>query len=73
MVGNAQKSHGARSDVFDSEKVDHWNPIRTSAIQSRSRPCDFWALPTMKMELRKKKFRSDQWYAARFLQVCGAL
>jgi hypothetical protein len=41
MVGKAQKSHGARSElnsVFGLEKVDRWNPIRTSAIQYRSRP-----------------------------------
>jgi hypothetical protein len=40
MVGKAQKSHRARSElnsVFDLEKVDRWNPIRTYAIQSRSR------------------------------------
>jgi hypothetical protein len=44
MFGKAQKSHGARFDlnsVFDLEKVDRWNPIRTSAIQSRSRPMWF--------------------------------
>jgi len=37
VVGKAQKSHGARSElnsVFGLEKVDRWNPIRTSAIQS---------------------------------------
>jgi hypothetical protein len=36
--------HGARSElnsVFGWEKVDRWNPIRTSAIQSRSRPTRF--------------------------------
>jgi hypothetical protein len=36
MDGKAQKSHGARSElnsVFGLEKVDRWNPIRTSAIQ----------------------------------------
>jgi hypothetical protein len=41
MAGKAQKSHGARSElnsVFSLEKYDLWNPIRTSAIQSRSRP-----------------------------------
>jgi hypothetical protein len=41
MVGKAQKSHGARSELnclFGLEKVVRWNPIRTSAIQSRSRP-----------------------------------
>jgi hypothetical protein len=41
MVGKAQKSHGVRyelNSVFGMEKVDQWNPIRTSAIQSRSHP-----------------------------------
>jgi hypothetical protein len=40
MVGKVQKSHGASfklNSVFGLEKVDQWNPIRTSAIQSRSR------------------------------------
>jgi hypothetical protein len=40
MVGKYQKLHGARSElnsVFGVEKVDRGNPIRTSAIQSRSR------------------------------------
>jgi hypothetical protein len=44
MVEKAQKSHGARSglnSVFGLEKVDRWNPIRTSAIESRSRPMRF--------------------------------
>jgi hypothetical protein len=44
MVGKAQKSHGARSEltpVFGLEKVDRWNPISTSAIQTRSRPMRF--------------------------------
>jgi hypothetical protein len=43
-VGKAQNSHGARYDlnsVFGLEKVDLWNPIRTSAIQFRSRPMRF--------------------------------
>jgi hypothetical protein len=41
MVGKDQKLHGARCElnsVFGLEKVDQWNTIRTSAIQSRSRP-----------------------------------
>jgi hypothetical protein len=41
MVGKAQKSHEARSELnslFGLEKVDRWNPIRTSSIQFRSRP-----------------------------------
>jgi hypothetical protein len=44
MVGKAQKSYGARSElnsVFDLEKVDWWNPIRISSIQSRSSPMRF--------------------------------
>jgi hypothetical protein len=44
MVGKAQKSHGARPELnsaFGLEKVDRWNPIRTSAVQSRSRPMRF--------------------------------
>jgi hypothetical protein len=36
-------------------------------------PCDFWDFPTMKRELRGKKFRSDQRSAARFREVGGAL
>jgi hypothetical protein len=35
--------------------------------------CDFWALATMKRELRGKKFRSDQRSAARSRDVGGAL
>jgi hypothetical protein len=44
MVGKTQKSHGLRSElnsVFGFEKVDRWNPIRTSAVESRSRPMRF--------------------------------
>jgi hypothetical protein len=44
MVGKAQKSHRARSklnSVFGLEKVDRWNTIRISAIQSRSQPMRF--------------------------------
>jgi hypothetical protein len=44
MVGKAQVFHGARSElssVFSLEKVDQWNPIRTSAIQSRSHTMQF--------------------------------
>jgi hypothetical protein len=44
MVGKAQKSHGVRCElnsVFGLEKVDWWNPIRTSAIQLRSLPMQF--------------------------------
>jgi hypothetical protein len=40
MVGKAQKSHGARSELnseFDLDKFNLWNLIRTSAIQSMYR------------------------------------
>jgi hypothetical protein len=36
-------------------------------------PCDFWAFPTMKRELRRKKFRSDRRSTPRFREVGGAL
>jgi hypothetical protein len=36
-------------------------------------PCDFWAFPTMKRELRGKKFRSDQRSTAHFREMGGAL
>jgi hypothetical protein len=38
MVGKGQKSHGAGSELNSVlDKVDRWNPIRTPAIQFRSR------------------------------------
>jgi hypothetical protein len=47
MVGKAQKSHGVRSElnyVLGLEKLGWWNPIRTSAIQSRSCSIQFLGL-----------------------------
>jgi hypothetical protein len=44
VIGKVQKSHGARSELnsmFGLEKVDLWNPIRTSTIQFRSRTMPF--------------------------------
>jgi hypothetical protein len=41
MIGKAQKSHGAISELnseFGLERVDQWNHVRTSAIQFRSLP-----------------------------------
>jgi hypothetical protein len=35
-------------------------------FNSNLAPSDFWAFPTMKMELRGKKFESDQQSVARF-------
>jgi hypothetical protein len=47
MVGKTQQSHGGWSElncILGLEKVDRWNPIRTSAILSRSRPMRFLGL-----------------------------
>jgi hypothetical protein len=42
-------------------------PKPNTEFNSDLAPCDFWAFPTMKRELRgDKKFRSDQRSAARF-------
>jgi hypothetical protein len=44
MVGKAQKLHWVRYELnsaFGLEKVDQWNLIRTSTIQSRSLPMQF--------------------------------
>jgi hypothetical protein len=50
------------------------NPLEHPPYSPDLAPCDFWAaFPTMKRELRGKKFRSDQWSAARFREVSGAL
>jgi hypothetical protein len=42
-------------------------------FNSNHAQCDFWAFPTMKRELRGKKFQSDQRSAARFREVGGEL
>jgi hypothetical protein len=70
MVGKAQKSHGVRSElnsVFGLEKIYIRHTVEISP------PCDFWAFPTMKRELRGKKLRSDERSAARFREVGEAL
>jgi hypothetical protein len=42
-------------------------------LNSDLNPCNFWAFPTMKRELRGKKFQSDQQSAACFQEVGGAV
>jgi hypothetical protein len=49
------------------------NPLEHPPYSPDLVSCDFWAFPTMKRELRGKKFRSDQRSAARFREVGGAL
>jgi hypothetical protein len=76
VVGKAQKSHGARSElnsVFGLEKKRiGGTPSQHPPYSPDLAPCDFWVLVTMKRELRGKKFRSDQRPAAHFRQVGGA-
>jgi hypothetical protein len=58
MVGKAQKSHGAKSElnsVFGLEKLDRWNPIRTSAIHSKSRLMRFLGFSNHEKEAPKQE------------------
>jgi hypothetical protein len=41
-------------------------PLEHPSYRPDLAPCDFWAFPTMKRELRGKKFQSDKRSAARF-------
>jgi hypothetical protein len=54
------------------KKLGGGTPLEHPPYSPDLAPCDFWALPTVKMELRGKKFRSDQRSAARFREVGGA-
>jgi hypothetical protein len=76
MVGKAHKSHGERfglNSVFGLKKVDRETRLEHPPSRPDLVPSDFWAFPTVKRELRGKKFRSDQMSAARFREVGGAL
>jgi hypothetical protein len=75
VVGKAQKSHGARSEVnsvFGTEKWIRKIPLEYLPYSPDLVPCDFWAIPTMKRELRGKKFQIHQLSAACFREVGGA-
>jgi hypothetical protein len=76
MGGKAQKSHGrdlvCMADVLMGFHRSTFSKLNTE-LNSDLAPCDFWAFPTTKRELRDKKFRSDQRSAARFREVGGAL
>jgi hypothetical protein len=63
--------HGWESSkIARGEILNIWRIFQAERrIQFRSR----WVFPTMKTELLGKKFRSDQRYAERFREVCGAL
>jgi hypothetical protein len=60
------------ADVLMEIHRSNFSDLNTQ-FNSDLAPCDFWAFPTMKRELRGKKFRSDQRSAARFREVGGAL
>jgi hypothetical protein len=55
------------------KKLIGGTPLEHPQYSSDLAPCDFWAFPIMKRELRGKKFRSDQRSATRFREVGGAL
>jgi hypothetical protein len=69
-VVKAQKSHRTRSDlnsVLGLEKVDRWNPIRTSTIQSRSRPMRFMGFSSHeKGALRRQEISKWSTVCSRF-------
>jgi hypothetical protein len=51
VVGKSKKSHLVRSElnsVFCLEKLNRWNPIRTSVIQSKYRPVRFLSFSNQK-------------------------
>jgi hypothetical protein len=76
MVGKAQKSHEANLDcMVDVLMGFHRSTFSkpNTEFNSDLAPCDFWVFPTMKMELRGKKFGSNQRPTARFREVGGAL
>jgi hypothetical protein len=78
MVGKAQKSNRMGrdlhciADVLMGFHVSTFSKPNTK-FNSDLAPCDFWSFPTMKRELRGKKFRSDQRSAEHFREVGGAL
>jgi hypothetical protein len=59
------RSRDCMTDVLMGFHRSTFSNLNTE-FNSDLAPCDFWAFPTMKMELRGKKFRSDQRSAALF-------
>jgi hypothetical protein len=58
------------------KRIGKWiggTPLEHPPYSSDLAPCDFWAFPVMKRQLRGKKFRSDQRSSVRFREVGGAL
>jgi hypothetical protein len=68
------KTRETLNSVFGLEKVDRWNPIRTSGIQSRSRPMRFLGFSNREKGAPRQEISSDQRSAAaHFREVGGAL
>jgi hypothetical protein len=77
MVGKAQTSYGARSGL-SGQCSNGVPPIHFFQVEHRiqfsSRPMRFLGFSNHeKRKFQGKKFRSDQWSAARFREVGGAL
>jgi hypothetical protein len=80
-----EPSLGWRSNLSGASALRDWkvaidglteiggSPLEHPPYSPDLAPRDFRAFPTMKRELRGKKFRSDQRFAARFREVGGAL
>jgi hypothetical protein len=58
------------NSVFGLEKVDWWNSIRTSVIQSRFRPMRFLGFCNHEKGARGKKFRSLQHVFEKWVERC---
>jgi hypothetical protein len=70
--GSIQGDLHCMADVLMGFHRSTFSKLKTE-FNSDLTPCDFWAFTSMEMELRGKKFRSDQRSAARFREVGGAL
>jgi hypothetical protein len=73
MVGKARKSHGVWILCSAWKMWIDGTPLQHPPYSPDLAPCDFWAFPTVKIELRGKKFGSDQRSAAGFREVGWAL
>jgi hypothetical protein len=76
MVGKPRNRKGRDLDCMEDVLMGFHRSTFSkpnTEFNSDLAPCDFWAFPNTKRELRGKKFRSDQQSAARFWEVGGAL
>jgi hypothetical protein len=74
MVGKAQKSHGARSELnsaFGLGKGDGETPSERPPYSPDLAPCDFWAYH--EKGAPKQEISGDQQSAERFWEVGGTL